>query len=983
MEEPKSKRARAKQLIDDLLSPINSTDGSQSRVFNPEFDESDEIAGDPQPPPPPPVEPGLAETTRPHPNHEAMKDFNEYVETACRDNKAFSPPYRAAVELMSLMNKKGGSLELYKELFEWHVKNLAASSTVDASQLFDFLLDRYNLRKTLPCEIPVKLPHSMETVNLACHDALAQVTDLLTDPRMCSEDLLFWNGDPKSAPPEEDTMLGDINTGSVMRETHNKKIAPRPKTIDGRTRVPLGFIFYIDGCQVGMYAGMNIEILKFTLSCFNSATREKGFAWRNLGYIPNRIKGMSQAKSQFDDSTHIDSAKYSVDSEYRQLFFQQGKSTKGLQLDASEYTNDPNNPPELPTCKAQDLHVMLNTILASYKQIESVDGFDWDLRMAHLEHISFVPFVLLVKVDGVEADKMCGQFLSKGHKVKCLCRQCMCPTDDSDHPYLTYNLKTKPVIRDLVKGGLVDELKNMSQQNIWNAWYELDFGSEDERSIHGATPMEPMHWIQINWFKYTIECLFQQTGNSSALSKTINGIAISLGELLKRQSDKDMPRTSFQKGIQDTHVAAHEMNGVLLVTSLTFRTAAGREALQTKAHGEHKRNFDTIRKIKDWSLLLETQMKVERWIDKGEHEIRLMKRANTKLREVMQLTKKVGKRQGKMGFKNLQFHGFTHAVDAALKYGCFGNVNVKANESHHRRDKKTAHRTQMQIDKFDMQCAKQIQLRHAVDLAMEEIAGHPKWMYLNGHNRTSSESNPDHSVPFAPTLTGAKTEFFRRTHDGKFAWTKCTTMQAKERFTYDLATLQTLEETWEFFSDYIKRFTAHTELKVFDIRAPNNRQVFRASPFFQGKPWEDWAMFDLSTPGNPQFKDFVPAQMKCFVDLTALPEDHGLGPGYKPGIYVIVEEAIANPDEEQFLSELWKPFKKQPHYDARFADRFCTQQLVHIEKLRAPAVLVPDLGNEDPRAYLRMVPRRLWASYFEDWLEEPHSRDYDSDEFED
>ena len=100
-------------------------------------------------------------------------------------------------------------------------------------------------------------------------------------------------------------------------------------------------------------------------------------------------------------------------------------------------------------------------------------------------------------------------------------------------------------------------------------------------------------------------------------------------------------------------------------------------------------------------------------------------------------------------------------------------------------------------------------------------------------------------------------------------------------------------------------------------------------------------------------------------------------------MYVIVEEAIANPDEEQFLSELWKPFKKQPHYDARFADRFCTQQLVHIEKLRAPAVLVPDLGNEDPRAYLRMVPRRLWASYFEDWLEEPHSRDYDSDEFED
>ena len=82
--------------------------------------------------------------------------------------------------------------------------------------------------------------------------------------------------------------------------------------------------------------------------------------------------------------------------------------------------------------------------------------------------------------------------------------------------------------------------------------------------------MEPLHWIQLNGFGYTRSSFFEQVGPSSELASTISAIAMSLGDQLRRQSDRDLPRTSFQKGVQDGKVMAHEMVGVILVLLLTI-----------------------------------------------------------------------------------------------------------------------------------------------------------------------------------------------------------------------------------------------------------------------------------------------------------------------------------------------------------------------------------------------------------------------------
>ena len=93
-------------------------------------------------------------------------------------------------ELMNLMNTKGGSLELYKEVFEWHMRHRQTESSVTAEHLHDVLIKRYNLQDTMPIELRTRLPFSQAIVDVVTHDCTAMTVDLITDPHIAPEDYL-------------------------------------------------------------------------------------------------------------------------------------------------------------------------------------------------------------------------------------------------------------------------------------------------------------------------------------------------------------------------------------------------------------------------------------------------------------------------------------------------------------------------------------------------------------------------------------------------------------------------------------------------------------------------------------------------------------------------------------------------------------------------------------------------------------------------
>ena len=150
-------------------------------------------------------------------------------------------------------------------------------------------------------------------------------------------------------------------------------------------------------------------------------------------------------------------------------------------------------------------------------------------------------------------------------------------------------------------------LKNLSQQLIWNSWYKINFGI-NKYGVHGACPLEMLHWVLLRKLKYLQQMFFEQAEKDSLLVNEINVLAAQMGIIFQRQSYQGLPRTSFSKGIKSGKLQGREMLGLMLVLLAVLRSTEGEDILLTQIIGKQKAHFKEIGKIRDWILLLETML---------------------------------------------------------------------------------------------------------------------------------------------------------------------------------------------------------------------------------------------------------------------------------------------------------------------------------------------------------------------------------------
>ena len=932
-------------------------------------------------------------TDNDNPDRSLLEKFRAYVERSEDDRCDLPPELAAGAELMKLMDSKGGNTTLYNHIFKWHVKYIKATQYVSADRLYSKLLERYDLEDTLPYEKPIELPSNKTKMNVVLQDAGAVLRDMMTDPIATDKDYLFHNGDPFADPPKEFLVIRDINTGLNFREMHDKLIKPKPYSKTGRRRVLKPVLVYNDACVTGQFENLSIEILKICSGIFNAEYRKNDWAWQNLGFINHYVPGSNKAVEMLEESAHVDAKTFIKYDELRQSdSLDQEADT--LYFDSKMYIDgdDPDQAiggatiPEIP---AQDLHKQLATILAPYVALEDREGIDWDLRYnGKTWEMCVVPFIISVLGDTVGHDKHCGKFSSRTEGVKCLCRYCTLPTSETDQPYHDeYPIKTQKMIQDLIKKGDLVALKAMSQHVIWNAWYPVRFAHPG--GIHQSCPIEILHWILLGMYKYSRLSLFEQTGKTSILSTNLNALAINMGFLFQRQSDRERPRTSFSKGVKQGKLMGHEMTGMMLVLAASLRSSKGRSLVLDTARGKQKGFFANEGFLNDWIMLIETQLQFEAWLSLPELKVASVERARLKVKELMGMSKVIGKRQEGMKYQTFNFHGTEHVPEDILRHGVPSVVNTMSNEMHHKRDKRSAMRTQKRPGSFDIQTARNIQRRRAIDYAMLEMDGMVKWRYyereaddmmtpVQGKNDTNS--GEDVSTQLEPTngqLTGAKARFFRHPErPDEWVYEVISRMSNKHMFRYSEEMVAAIIE----IADFVERHGFHdliiyTELVVSNGKsgASLENQVYRASPFYAGKPWNDWGIFDLSY--QTESGSDMPGQIHCFVDLRGLPEENDLN--YEPAIYAIIEPAIMV-TEGWDISDLFKPYTKMTKNADGFDQPITTKELVNVKDIKEPAVLIPDLENPNQRAYLRMTKKRQWSQLFENWLNDPHERNFDT-----
>ena len=527
------------------------------------------------------------------------------------------------------------------------------------------------------------------------------------------------------------------------------------------------------------------------------------------------------------------------------------------------------------------------------------------------------------------------------------------------------------MVKGLVDSGNMQGLQNISQRFQSNAFHGLRIAHP--QGIHGICPMEMLHQILLGIFSYTITCFKDQVGASSTLADEINGLAMEYARQFKRQSDRDLPRCTFAKGIFQGKIMGKEYCGLLLLLLVVLHSDKGHQLLQTN------RNFKQRGLLLDWQMLLETLLQWECFLKLPEMKRRHVSKLKNKHRYLMFLIKKVLNQNKGMGLKIMKFHGILHIADDILWFGVPSAVDTSPNESHHKPTKACALRTQRDISVFESQTCQRLEELRFLDLAMREMQEEDIFGYFDAYEEemdSEGEENGDESeqnVALKCESTTTGTAMGVKINDqGRalmFTVTGKTNVRMDAQVRKYLGDLQQHIQRQERFDEY--KLLIWTEHK-------QNGHIFRGHPNYRGKgPWLDWVKVDW---GN--FWGKTPAQIWCFVDLSSLPGDfdtHFHECDLSNTVYAVVETAsyCENTMEipgiagtvERNCSDMLVPLIKEGKSlddDGRIQERQLF--LADVDAILEPLCVVPNIGRFK-RRYFEIKARKTWNSIFEKWLD--------------
>ena len=921
-----------------------------------------------------------AKVTNPGVNTSIRDDFRAYCEEHDHHFLSLTKKDETSIKLMHVLKRKA-PLNAYESVLKWHLKETGKlkshESLRDAdgyhhrATLMKKLLPRYNLSRLLPKERKVRLPSSRAVVSIPVLNAADCIVSLLTDPRFEDSDYLFFGDDPLAPPPENATYLADLNTGDAYLKSYEKLITHERQVL---LPVPI----YIDGAVTGQFTDLPVTAVKLSLGIHNREARDRQYAWRELGFIPVVRKDPARGKKIFQESGHLDS---------QDVMVLEGEGDANPEASDSDQEDDDVDG----AVKAQDFHTMLKVILESFVELQRT-GFVWDLKYKGkvYKDIEFVLFVPFVKCDTEEADVLCGKYTVRTRNVKHVCRYCHCPTSDADNPLAKYPLKTQAEIQNLIKKGKLDRLQAISQQNIQNAWYDVRFHQANGCGIHGATPSEKLHAIQLGIFKYLREIFFVHMGKSSQLAENVNGLATIYGKLLTRQSERDLPNTNFAKGIQKGKLMARDFRGVLLIMAATLASKKGRQLLfQRKKFGKEEG-------LKDWTLLVELMLEWEAYLGekrmKRSHVVRLQK----KHRFIMYIMKQVADRSSGMGLKIMKFHAIIHLITDMILYGSPSEFDTGSNESHHKESKYAAKLTQRKEATFNFQTARRLIEFLCIDLAMEEILNDRcVWEYFDvlveeepadldvdseeeevsdreaDATKQEDSSGTDSDSDVAIRTGGSRIRIFEDSdneHIPSFEMLSRSKTQQKKT-----VWVQEAVDWLNALQNLVIEFIPEPHLQVF-TQHKRGETVFYGHPNFRSSgPWKDWALIDWGEGWGT-----LPSHIWCFVELRNMPIGSKRlqfgGITLQDGVFAMVEVGEYSLDDA-LQSDLFIPLSVEVDgVDAKGEVTGRKFYLANTDAIVGPCCVVPNIGAEQ-NAYFQVKPRREWSKLFVEWLKQPHDLD--------
>ena len=889
-----------------------------------------------------------------HPSVKVLKESTGFRgATPTVGGSAVWNSHKHKVKLMMLLHQMKAPLCAYKDIMQW-----ASDATQDHCIFSSHDLVHRGValkrmaaadgltRNFFPREVQCLLPMSQKTVHVVVHSMESMLASLLCEKAlMADENLLFPSDDPFGEPPRQFKVVGDIVDSRAYRLGYKSYIK-----VKGRD-VLCPIILYIDKTTLDTPGRLTLEPVYFTLGIWKRHVRNRPEAWRPLGYLTTSNKRHRAGGSDIAVEEQC------------------SRNREGMSEAAM---------------KVQDYHSMLEVVLGDLRKLQERGGFEWDLlyRGKHNRVVFKVPIMFVIG-DTEGHDRLCGHYLCRTGGVKQLCRTCECPTAVCNSSKTKYPKRKAAKLEDMTENGHIEELKAMSQHPIVNAFHSLDFMTAGGRGIHGSCPGEILHLIYLGIFKYILECFYMQLGKSSNVIGPLDDLVEKIGQSLKHQSDRNMPRTHFMKLSTCKNLMGHEFSGVLIVLLLLIHTNGFRKCL-TGPHRRERTLLD-IDNMHNWDNLLTCLLQWEQWLKQDSIPVGEVRKSAVANRWLMRLIKIVAPRENGMGWNTVKFHLLTHIWEDMMMFGIPSNVDSGPGEKNHKANvKQPGGNTQ----KRQGQLAVQTATRYAENLLLKKLSNKYGANHSTSSDTTNLLNNHNIAVGQAMHISGSRvggTQFsIGLTDNGLvqevvYLWKTRGCMENVK-----------LPEQW--LEAIVGHCLPHLPTNHIDCFTEHKRsgQVFRAHPSYRnGNSWYDFVNVEWEVDATGT-TCCIPAQICCFLDLRKLTGCIQFNDSYinEPGLYALVESMEMQDDDykEEPNGHNHLPLdkvKKSTEIVKHGRKLMCPDTnapqltLVSTETFHSPIVGIVNEGGPDNSFIFLSPGRHTWAT---SWSEHIH---YLSDRAED
>jgi hypothetical protein len=838
-----------------------------------------------------------------------------------RCNATFTTEEILSIRLLEIMRDIGAPLKTYGRIVALFKDVIIEQEPITTTFLhrhtaINHFSNRFCMKGLYPTILTQPSPVNNRFYPVPVHNAQAMIESLLySSLAMDDNNLLFPNpDDPLAPPPIEVTNIADIDTGRVYRNAYNN-LCHRPN------HLLCGIICYIDKLATDRHGHLSLEPVYITLSIFKQKIRNRPDAWRPLGYIPN-IGLMSKA-----ESTHS------------------MKSASKVQL----------------------YHDILTKIFGSLVDLQGKGGLPYKFFYRGKVYNSLLLFPLLAVLGDTEShDRLCGRYNSRGSGVARLCRHCNTPREETDNVNYDWEHILPEQVQSVIDVNDNEGLKIISQHPIRNAFYQDICLGGNTRGIHGMTPGEPLHVLELGLFKLLIEGFFVNLGykpGSTSYPKILQLLDVwarKIGKALGHQSDRNLPRTYFPNGVTGgTKLAGHEMNGVILVLLILCKMKDTRSMLLTS-------NYFAKRHLRGWIQLFEIVLVWRWWLKLPSVPLAEIQASEYSTHKLLKLYKSVVKRQHGAKLLIIKFHLCLHFLENQLDFGVTANVDTGPMESNHKCNaKKPSGQTQRRADTIELQTSK----RYIDNLILDKAAS------------TLEETHPPSTFEkILPLLVGAKftiemssCQDDNMSPDATIVWDKTHRIETSYHPRY----LEWLcgNILAELGPDApIRGCTEHKR------KTPSGDQyIFRAHPSWRGDgSWHDWALFAWTEADGTLL--YIPGHIITFIELV----EENISKldqlpcvfGNTPGLYAMIETlerplSIPRTGDRVVVvgtKDLTKEEIQQRRRNGMplAAPNLC---LVPIDTIYEPIAAIPDEGGA-PGDFLFIRPAENWGYGFTQYIED-------------